>query len=144
MPNRRLLGRFLVRINWSLEEMILAADAADSLEWRGVNSRTEAVVKLSRLLQQATYHPVELREDNFRSPNSVGLKVNNLRASHPTRKGAGLRTSNAELFVVELFVEDRAVMKRVATELRDRVYAGVANLGDAREVLSRQGIRVKG
>lgn len=116
---------------WTTEEMILAADFADSRDWATVNKGTSGVEELSDLLRLATFYPVAARPENFRSAKSVGLKTNNLIASHPKSKGKGLRTSASEVPVVERFVEDRRVMKRVANELRERIRAGTAAVGDA-------------
>lgn len=124
-----------MRINWSIEEMILAADIADDLHWRGVNATTPQVVELSALLRRAKYHPTNGRDDNFRSVDSVGLKINNLRASHPSRAGVGLRISDAEILVVEMFVKDRRQMKSVAGSLRDGFSAGRELLGDAKRLM---------
>lgn len=125
-----------MRINWSSEEMILAADVADDLHWRGVNAKVPQVVKLSALLRSAQYHPPKDRDENFRSSNSVGLKINNLRSSHPGHTGAGLRISEAETWVVELFVSDRLRMKRVATRLRGQIDAGEERIGDAKRFIA--------
>lgn len=108
----------MARMNWTDEEMILAADLADDRGWQGVNSRAESVIELSKLLRQASFHSAELRENRFRSPSSVAMKVNNLIASHPDHRGAGLRASRAETPIVEAFVRDRQLMKRRALKIR--------------------------
>lgn len=126
-----------MRINWSLEEMILAADVADDLNWRGVNATVPQVVELSTLLRRAQYHPLKDRDDNFRSANSVGLKINNLRASHPSHSGVGLRVSEAEVSVIEMFVNERRRMKILAGRLRGRIGVGGEHLGDAKRFMIR-------
>ena len=121
--------------------MILAADVADDLEWRGVNAAVAEVVQLSNQLRAARYHPMVPRPENFRSPGSVGMKINNLRRSHPAHVGIGLRATVAESDVVQLFLEDRRTMKAVAGDLRSRIAKGSERLGDAREVLQVHGMR---
>lgn len=128
-------GRDALRINWTLEEMVLAADVADDLEWRGVNSKTVRVVDLSVLLRAAKYHPVAQRDENFRSPGSIGMKINNLRKSHPAHRGVGLRATGSEAEVVQLFLDDLPSMKAAAAELRRRIAGGGERLGDAIHVL---------
>lgn len=127
-PNRASVPAQLV---WTVEEMILAADFADNRDWKPVNKGTSGVEELSDLLRMATFYPVAVRPENFRSLNSIGRKTNNLISSNPARNGKGLRTSASEITVVERFVEDRLVMKRVANELRERIRAGTAAVGDA-------------
>lgn len=107
--------------NWTDEEMILAADLADDNQWRGVRANTEAVVRLSRLLRASALHPVVDRSGNFRSPSSVGMKVNNLVAWHPKNEGKGLRKSAAEGPIVEEFLAGRRRMKVQAQEIRRRL-----------------------
>lgn len=118
-----------------MEETILAADVADDLDWRGVNGRTIQVIELSKLLRGATYHARVERDDNFRSTGSAGMKINNLRKSHPAHHGVGLRATEAELEVVQLFLEDRASAKAVAAEMRKRITGGDERLGDAKNIL---------
>lgn len=107
--------------NWTTEEMILAASVADRLEWGPVNSTREEVQELSRLLRNATFHPGASRDKKFRSVNSVGLKINNLRASHPSQKGKGLRVSKGEISIVEAFVANPSAMRRVAYRILEAV-----------------------
>lgn len=130
-----------MRLNWCVEEMILAADVADDLEWRGVNAKTRQVVELSELLQSAKYYPTEDRDDDFRSANSVGMKINNLRASHPSHVGKGLRVAKNETVVVELFVEHPSKMKQLASDLRREIYRSGGRRGDAATTLRELGIR---
>lgn len=68
------------------------------------------------------------------------MKINNLRKSHPAHQGVGLRATVAEADIVQLFLEDRGAMKKVAAELRSRIVAGRERLGDAREVLRVHGM----
>lgn len=117
--------------------MILAADLADDREWRPVNRGAEGITGLSSMLRSASFHPRSGRNDNFRSENSVALKVNNLIASHPSKKGVGARTSAAERPVVERFLANRSAMKRVASRIRERVRQGAEQEGDA-EIFYRE------
>lgn len=117
--------------------MVLAADLADDREWRPVNRGAEGIARLSLMLRSASFHPLGGRSDNFRSENSVAFKINNLIASHPSKKGVGARTSAAERPVVERFIADRSVMKRVASGIRERVRQGTEQVGDA-EALYRK------
>ena len=49
------------------------------------------------------------------------MKINNLRASHPSHSGKGLRSPKAEEPIVRDFVADRAAMKEAAAEFRRRI-----------------------
>lgn len=105
--------------------MVLAADLADDRGWKGPNSATPEIVELSVLLRAARIHPGQGRSENFRSPSSVSLKVNNLIGSHPEAPQKPLRTSAAEVPIVRQFVEDRERMKQLAAEIRQRIKRGL-------------------
>lgn len=133
----RALGRNkMANYVWTSEEMILAADTAERIGWKGVNSTTHEVAYLSAILRTANYYPRTERPDSYRSRNSVGMKINNLRASHPSHTGEGLRPSKAEAEVVNLFILDGRAMHRVAQALLHRIGERVEKQGDAVELIS--------
>lgn len=101
-----------------MEELILATNLADDLEWKGVNGSHEDVIELSKFLRESNIHPGAASDPKFRSPNSVGMKINNLRAAHPEHRGTGLRVSKSELNVVSDFLKSRNNMKLAAREIR--------------------------
>lgn len=106
---------------WTKEEMILAADLANKLGWIGVNSKSSGIQELSTLLKKANFHPKETRNLNFRSVNSVSMKINNLRASHPSSTGVGLRTTKIEKEIVNEFILDEQRMTGIASLIRSQV-----------------------
>ncbi|MDO4239358.1 hypothetical protein [Micrococcus sp.] len=105
------------RITWTWEETVLAGWAAARHDWRGVNERTPVVRELSLLLQALPIHPVTERPDNFRSPGSVGRKINSLRAARPDYEGKGLRVIGMEADVVNGFLRNEAAMMQEASEI---------------------------
>lgn len=131
----------MVRFAWTREEMILAADVADDLDWKGVNSQNSRVRELSALLRRANFHPPEMRDENFRSPGSVGMKINNLNAWRPKPDQRGLRTSKSEWPVVESFLVDRFSMKEIAAEIRRGIQADGSSAEAASEALAETFIK---
>ena len=111
MPNPR----------WTEEEMILAADLAYKRQWRGVNTKTPGINELSQLLRSAKIHPEAAKDDRFRSPSSVSMKVNNLIAGHPQHIGVGLRSTSAEKAIVQKFLDDPNKMVIQAALIRNQV-----------------------
>ncbi|MCT1828956.1 HNH endonuclease [Brevibacterium luteolum] len=109
----------MARIVWTEAEMILAADLADDRGWTAANERSPGIGDLSRLLQGPAFHPAIDRDPNFRSPASVVMKISNLIGSHPSAHGKGLRTSAAEVPIVEAFIRHRETMKRTAESIRE-------------------------
>lgn len=106
---------------WTTEEMVPAAKLAHLCEWRGVNANTSGVPQLSELLRRAPFHPGAEADPKFRSPNSVGLKVNNLIAHHPSKAGAGLRTSASEAPIVADFIRNTGAMVAYANEIEHSI-----------------------
>ncbi|SMY04979.1 hypothetical protein BSP239C_04021 [Brevibacterium sp. 239c] len=100
------------------------ADLADDRAWRGPNSATPEVVKLSELLNLANFYPTQDRPASFRSPSSVSFKVNNLIGSHPEAPEKPLRTSRAEVPIVKRFIDDREAMKQRAADIRGLIKRG--------------------
>lgn len=80
----------MVRLDWNREELILAGDLADDLGWSPVNARSPGIPDLSQLLRSANFHPMHLRDANFRTAGSVNRKINNLRAWIPKVGQKGL------------------------------------------------------
>ncbi|MEV0985420.1 hypothetical protein AB0I45_13895 [Brevibacterium sp. NPDC049920] len=123
-------------MHWTLEEMILAADVANDLKWTGVRANTPGIPELSELLRSADYFPPGACDASFRSPNSVAMKINNLRSSHPSKSGIGLRASRAELPVVQSFVDDPFTMENVAARIRDCILQSRPSKGLAMELMA--------
>lgn len=120
-------------LTWTEEEMILAADVADSIGWRGVRTTTPQVIELSKLLRSARIHAHEDRDANFRSPGGVSYKINNLRASHPGQTST-LRATEREKKVVNAFLQRRLVMVGGAREIRQTIAADEDPAGIAEEL----------
>lgn len=98
------------RITWTWEETVLAGWAAARNEWRGVNMRTPVVQELSEILRSLPIHDAAGRPDDFRSPGSVGRKINSIRAARPDYTGKGLRVIPMEADVAARFWSDEVTM----------------------------------
>lgn len=105
---------------WTLEETILAGWAAARNEWRGVNMTSRVVQDLSQILRGLPIHPIASRPADFRSPGSIGRKINSLRSARPDYEGKGLRVTELEAAVTGRFLEDEAAMMAEARRILDR------------------------
>ena len=105
------------RITWTWEETVLAGWAAARNGWRGVNMTTPVVQELSHLLQTLPVHPAPGRPEDFRSPGSVGRKINSLRAARPDYMGMGLRVTRREAEVAGRFLQDEPAMMAEAAQI---------------------------
>lgn len=77
----------MARINWTEDELLLAAYWLAKNEYRYLDDTDPETIALSRILQgTSVFHPNQDRPDNFRSPNSVSLKFRNMLDTEVTGK----------------------------------------------------------
>lgn len=74
--------------SWTVEEIILATEVYINNERRVVGPKHPDVIALSKLLNKLPIHPMEVRQENFRNPTSVSLKLRNIRSLDPEWDGA--------------------------------------------------------
>lgn len=98
----------------------MAMEVAVRNGWRGVNMQTPMVRELSAQLRNAAIHPASERPADFRSPGSVGLKVNNLRAGGPHTQGTGLRSTAVERRIIALYADDTEALFARANHIRNK------------------------
>ncbi len=99
--------------DWTREETILALDLLYRHE-KPLDRHHEEVIALSALLRQAAIHPLERRRPNFRNPDGVALKLQNLLSA--IEPGRGLGASRGDKAVVDDY--PRARKDEVATIAR--------------------------
>lgn len=102
---------------WTYEELVLAVDLIDRRGWVGGGARTPDVIELSQLLRAINYPQLEDPDSRFRSPNSISLKLGNLKGANP-RVAGGLRVTGREKDVVAHFLGNRDIMRALASSLR--------------------------
>jgi len=89
------------------------------------------VHELSSLLNRLPIHPGASRQQKFRNPNGVGMKLSNFLRYDSEYTGAGLSRGNKlEEEVWREFAHDRVKLRKVATAIRDNVLNPPANLDD--------------
>lgn len=103
---------------WATDEILLALE----MYFSGVSHSPQEpkVVELSELLKNLPCHGEEVKVANFRSPNSVSMKLMNFRALDPEYKGVGLKSvSKEDRNVWNQFVNSRDELKAVARAIRE-------------------------
>ena len=107
------------RHNWNRDELILALDLYFR-EPRARGSKSHpAVLELSNLLNQLPIHPSHDREEYFRNPSGVAMKLGNFLRFDPGYEGVGLsRGSLLEGEIWEEFSNDQARLRRVVSAIR--------------------------
>jgi 5-methylcytosine-specific restriction protein A len=102
---------------WTDEELVLALELIDRRGWSGGNSATPDYIELSRVLRGANFPRFASADESFRSPNSVSMKLANLRGANPQASG-GLKATRREMELVQQFLESPDVMRALAQTLR--------------------------
>ncbi|QCP08431.1 HNH endonuclease [Micrococcus luteus] len=107
----------MAQLNWTYEEVVLAADLVARNGWKGLRSADPRVAELSRLLRAATIHPLEGRPHNFRSPSSVQRKTFDIATRHPDYQGTPTRGGKHEAAVIGAFLDRPEQMHDLARYL---------------------------
>jgi hypothetical protein len=116
------------RLDWKREEIILAMDLyvtveADSRAIPGENSAE--IAELSDLLRELGAYPPEQQGDKYRNPNSVYLKLMDLRAIQAERAHGMNTYSQIDAAVWREFVDDKLRLQAEASAIRARLQEGV-------------------
>lgn len=93
IPKRRYLQttqRGRRNPDWTIDELILALDLYFKLGSLPSNEDHPDIVALSRLLNRLPIHPRTHRQEGFRNPNGVYMKLCNFLRLDPTYTGTGL------------------------------------------------------
>lgn len=86
----------MARINWSSEELILAADALARNRFRALTPVSPIAIELMEYLQSDRFHPVHGRDATFRSIHSICRKSSDILSSMPSYSGTPTNASNKD------------------------------------------------
>ncbi len=103
---------------WAEEELILALDLYLRSGLR--DDADQAVVDLSRVLNDLEVHAERPDVDRFRNPNGVAMKLANFAAINPNYHGRGLtRVGRRDADVWERYASDEEALVAIATAIRE-------------------------
>ncbi|MDJ1631929.1 hypothetical protein QNN00_22950 [Bacillus velezensis] len=74
---------------WNRDELILALDLYFKLPASKISSSNDEIIKLSKILNQLSSSDKQ-KEETFRNPNGVSMKLNNFKRLDPDAPGSGL------------------------------------------------------
>jgi 5-methylcytosine-specific restriction enzyme A len=77
--------------DWNREELILALDLYFKMDYGQMHGRNPEIIQLSIDLRNLNIHTDIPDKESFRSPNSVALKLANLKRSDQNFTGKGMR-----------------------------------------------------
>jgi 5-methylcytosine-specific restriction enzyme A len=104
--------------DWARDELILALDLFLRRGRRQLPGDDPDVIALSNLLNFLPIHPPGMREEAFRNPNGVSMKLGNFLRFEPSYEGKGLsRGSQAEASVWAEFAERPYVLRSTAAAI---------------------------
>jgi 5-methylcytosine-specific restriction protein A len=96
--------------NWTRDEIILALDLYFELNGKNEDPTNKKIVELSSILNKLS--GLEYRSTTFRNPDSVAMKLQNLRYFDPERTGGLPAGSKLDEKVLREFYNDRGHFKR--------------------------------
>lgn len=111
-------------INWTRDEIILAAALSKKHGWKGLDDTHPEVQDLSQLLNDAPIHPVADRDAKFRNPNGVGRKTWDIASRHPSYVGTPTNGNKLDVVVLNEFLANPSHMDAIAAALRSTITAG--------------------
>ncbi|MGB3180559.1 MAG: HNH endonuclease [Cyclobacteriaceae bacterium] len=103
---------------WHRDELILALDLYYRLPHGQFDKKTKEVIALSELLQTLPVNTGRADGENFRSPNSVAMKLSNFSAIDPDFSGKGLESySQKDVAIWNEFHNSREGLRKLASEI---------------------------
>lgn len=104
--------------SWTVEEIILATEVYINNERRVVGPSHPDVIALSKLLNEMTIHPLNGRQDNFRNPESISLKLRNIRSVDPSWDGAKSHVNSLDDYFWRVLGGDQEKLLRMTAKIR--------------------------
>ncbi|MBW7472315.1 HNH endonuclease [Marinobacter sp. F4218] len=102
---------------WNRDETILALDLYNDCAGKVPDKSDPRVLKLSKLLSEAPFHSRTRRKPNFRNPDGVAFKLQNIRQ---VQTGKGLDSvSKVDVEVVKELGDDPKTVKSIANLIRE-------------------------
>ncbi len=104
---------------WNREELILALDLYFRMDYGQMHGTNPDIIQLSKDLRSLNIHTEIPNKENFRSVNSVALKLANLKKSDQNFKGKGMRDGGKlEKEIWKEFHRHRDTLKKEADLIR--------------------------
>lgn len=104
---------------WNREELILALDLYFKMDYGQMHGSNPEIMQLSKDLRSLNMHTEIPNRENFRSVNSVALKLANLKKSDQNFKGKGMRDGGKlEKEIWNQYHSHRDTLKKEANLIR--------------------------
>ncbi|MEN5197255.1 hypothetical protein [Sphingobacterium faecium] len=102
---------------WIRDEVIIALDLYFQLEPGQIHSKNPLIIALSKLLNELPLHTE--KEERFRNPNGVGLKLSNFLAPNEAYVGKGMISfSKTDKAIFEEFKDNKTLVRTLAEAIK--------------------------
>lgn len=108
-----------MRIDWTYEEIVLAAQLAERNGWRTLSPENLKVIELSQFLRECRRHPLQSRDPTFRNAAGVSRKTVDLVTRHPNYLGKPTNGNHLDSLIVSKFLANPAQMILEAESIRE-------------------------
>lgn len=105
--------------NWTRDEVILALDLYFQNGRKALSPKHPEVVALSEFLQSLPAHPLEIRDEKFRNPSGVAMKISNLMSHDPTQASSLPSSSRTDKAVWDEFCQQPERLHLIAQGIRE-------------------------
>lgn len=108
---------------WTDEEIILATELYIRADGRVLGPKDPEVIRLSEILNSLPIHSLDKRNELFRNPSSIGMKLSNIRAADPNREGGSPHGSRLDGLFWEVFQGDERKLFAQAATIKQKYRA---------------------
>ncbi|MFC1961395.1 HNH endonuclease [Chloroflexota bacterium] len=105
--------------NWTKDELILTLALYFQFNPAHINRTHKEIIQLSNLLNSLPIHEQSVKNEQFRNPNGVYMKMCNFLSFDPNYAGKGLESSSKlDKAIWDEFHADREILSQVADSIR--------------------------
>ncbi len=108
-------------VNWVSEEILLVCDLLYRNGWKVPYTVDANLQELSQLLRLSSRHPLEARDDAFRSPGSVRRKAWDIVTGLPSYEGKPTKGSHLDRIVLNQFLDNPTEMKMITAAIKTAI-----------------------
>jgi 5-methylcytosine-specific restriction protein A len=108
---------------WTDEEIILATEVYVRADGRVLGPKHPDVIRLSEVLNSLPIHSLDKRNEAFRNPSGIGMKLSNIRAADPDREGGSPHGSQRDGLFWDELQGDESRLFDLATQIKQKYRA---------------------
>ncbi len=106
---------------WTRDELILALDLYFKIDASYIDSKNKDVIELSKILNNLPIHKKESKDDVFRNPTGVSMKLRNFQSIDPRYRSGLPNGARLDKVIWDEFENDRKRLQGIAKNIKDAV-----------------------